>query len=152
MHFVEHWNKNINFNENEAESKMENPTCSFGKANLALQFIQELQVKSETVMIWSPRKKKEGIFCTAYFVRRKIFLTFVFYLNLSFRIYIHLTYQKTLCHTLFCLFLSASLICKFNMFWINFDQNVSSIQFQYYELQVLDNAFEIFPLISSRVP
>ena len=39
MHFVEHWNKNINFNENEAESKMENPTCSFGKANLALQFI-----------------------------------------------------------------------------------------------------------------
>ena len=29
-------NKNINFNKNETESKMENPTHGFGKTNLML--------------------------------------------------------------------------------------------------------------------
>ena len=38
-----------------------------------LQLIQELQIKSTTVMSWSLRKKKEGIFCTVYFVRREFF-------------------------------------------------------------------------------
>ena len=32
-------NKNINFNKNETESKMENPTHSFRKTNLVLQLI-----------------------------------------------------------------------------------------------------------------
>ena len=36
MHFAEQ--KYINFNENEAESKMENPTHSFRETNLVLQF------------------------------------------------------------------------------------------------------------------
>ena len=34
MHFVE---KNVNFNKNEAEPKVENPTHSFRKTNLVLQ-------------------------------------------------------------------------------------------------------------------
>ena len=37
MHFVE--NKNINFNKNEMDSKMENPTHSFKEMNVVLQFI-----------------------------------------------------------------------------------------------------------------
>ena len=66
-------NKNINFNKNETEPKMENPTHSFREANLALQLMQEWQIKSKTVMSWSSRKKKEGIFYTVYFVRREFF-------------------------------------------------------------------------------
>ena len=73
------FNKNINFNKNETESKMENSTHSFRETNLLLQLIEELQIKSKTVMSWISWKKKEGIFCTVYFVRRIFFLTFVFY-------------------------------------------------------------------------
>ena len=36
MHFIE---KNTNFNKNETESKMENPTNSFIVTNLVLQLI-----------------------------------------------------------------------------------------------------------------
>ena len=64
-------NKNIDFNKNETESKMENPTHSFKETNHVLQLIWESQIKSKTVMSWSSRMKKEGIFCTVYFVRRK---------------------------------------------------------------------------------
>ena len=38
-----------------------------------IQLIQESQIKSKTVMSWSSPKKKEGIFCTVYFVRRIFF-------------------------------------------------------------------------------
>ena len=65
--------KNINFNKNETESKMENPTHRFRETNLVFQLIQESQIKSKSVMSWSSRKKKEGIFCTVYFVRREFF-------------------------------------------------------------------------------
>ena len=49
-------NKNIYFNKNEKESKMENPTHRFRETNL------ESQIKSKSVMSWSSRRKKEGIF------------------------------------------------------------------------------------------
>ena len=67
-------NKNVNFNKNETESKMENPTHSFRETNLALQLIQESQIKRKSVMSWSSQKKKERIFCIVYFVRRNFFL------------------------------------------------------------------------------
>ena len=67
-------NKNVNFNKNETESKMENPTHSFRETNLALQLIQESQIKRKSVMSWSSQKKKESIFCIVYFVRRNFFL------------------------------------------------------------------------------
>ena len=38
-------NKNVNFNKNEMESKMGNPTHSFREANLVLQHIKESQIK-----------------------------------------------------------------------------------------------------------
>ena len=46
-------NKNINFNKNKTESKMQNPTHQFKETNLVLQLIEESQIKSETVMSWS---------------------------------------------------------------------------------------------------
>ena len=48
-------NKNINFNKNKTESKMENPTRSFRETNLVLQLTWESQIKSKTVMSWSSR-------------------------------------------------------------------------------------------------
>ena len=66
-------NKNINFNKNETESKMKNLTHIFKETNLLLQLILEFQIKSKTVMSWSSRKKKEGIFCTVNFVRKEFF-------------------------------------------------------------------------------
>ena len=38
-------NKNINFNENKTESKMENHTHSFRETNLVFQLIQNLSRK-----------------------------------------------------------------------------------------------------------
>ena len=70
MHF---FGKNLNFNKNKTESKMENPTHSFRGSNLVLQLTKESQIKSKTVISWSSRKKKQGVFCAVYFVRRKIF-------------------------------------------------------------------------------
>ena len=64
-------NKNINFNKKETGSKLERSTHSFRETNLVLQLIKELQIKSKTVMSWSSREKKEGIFYTVYFARKK---------------------------------------------------------------------------------
>ena len=64
--------KNINFNKNETESKMGNPTHSFREGNVLLQLVEELQIKTKTMMSLSSLKKKEGIFCSVYFVRGKI--------------------------------------------------------------------------------
>ena len=61
-------NKNINFNKNEAESKMENPTHKFRGTNFVLQLIEESQIKSKPVMSCSSRKKKEGNSCNVHFV------------------------------------------------------------------------------------
>ena len=61
-------NENVNFNKNEKQSKIVNSTHCFREKNLLLELLQELQIKSKTVMSWSSRKKKEGIFCTVYFV------------------------------------------------------------------------------------
>ena len=68
MHLL---NKNKHFNKNKTESKMENLTPNFREAKLVLQLIQESQIRSKTVISWSSRK--DGIFCTVYFVRKNFF-------------------------------------------------------------------------------
>ena len=106
-------NKNINFNKNKTNSKVENLTQSFRETNLVVQLIYESQIKSKTVMSWSSRKKKEDIFCTVYFLRRKYFYNIcilsqcIVYLIHFQNIHIF-TNQKTFLHTLFCLFLKLS--------------------------------------------
>ena len=66
-------NKNINFNYNETESKMENSTHTFRETSFVLKLIYESKIKSETVMSWRSQRKKEGIFCIVYFVWREFF-------------------------------------------------------------------------------
>ena len=48
------------------------------ETNLVLLLMEESQIKSKTVMGWNWGKKKEGIFCTVYFLRRKLFLHLCF--------------------------------------------------------------------------
>ena len=54
--------KNINFNKNERESKIENPTYSFRETNLVFQLLQESQIKSKIVMRWALERKKRTFF------------------------------------------------------------------------------------------
>ena len=105
-------NKNINCNKNETESRMESPAHSIRETDLVVQLIKELQIKSTSVMNWSSRKRKESIFCTIYFVRRKFFLNLCFIsiysvLN-TLSEYTYFYMSKILLHTLFCLFLKSS--------------------------------------------
>ena len=90
-------NENINFNKNGTESKKENPARSFRETNLVLQLIQESQIKNKTVMSRSLPKKKEGIFCTIYFIRTNFFnicfISIYSLLNIL-PAYTYFTYQK----------------------------------------------------------
>ena len=87
------------------------------KSEIQLKFYRDglfkkSQIKSETVMSWSSRKKKEGIFCTANLVSRDFFNIFV--LSQCIVYWIHFQnrhtfiYKKILLHTPFCLFLKLS--------------------------------------------
>ena len=52
---------------------MENPSHSFRDEPCASGHKKEPQIKSKTVVSWTSRKKKEGIFCTVYFVQKNFF-------------------------------------------------------------------------------
>ena len=65
-------NKNINFNKNETEWKMKNPTHSFRKNNLVLQCKQSYKLK---VKLWcvGARERKKGAFLYRLFCPKGIF-------------------------------------------------------------------------------
>ena len=64
------FNKNVNFHENETESKMENSTSSIRETNFVFQKLQQKLAK-----------EKRGNFLYHLFSPKEVFLTFVFYLN-----------------------------------------------------------------------
>ena len=73
------FNKNINFNKNETELKIENTTNGFRDTNLVLQLIHESQIKSKTAMSWSSRKKKRAFFVPFVLSEGNIFKICVLY-------------------------------------------------------------------------
>ena len=101
--------KNINFNKNETESKIEKPTQSFRETN-------PLKVKNRklNVKLWwigARKRKKEGIFCTTYFIFFNIFICILsqcIVCWIDFQNILTFTHQKTLLYTLSCLFLKSS--------------------------------------------
>ena len=104
-------NKNINFNKNETESKMEIPHTVLDWRTLCFSSHSNCKLK---VKLWwdiACKRKREGIFCTIYFVWRKFFNISVLSQCIVYWIHfqnIHtFTYQKTLLHTLCCLFLKS---------------------------------------------
>ena len=104
-------NKNINFSENEAESKMENPRHSFRETSLVFQDIYESQIKSKILMNWSSWKKR-GHFLYCLFYPKEISLTF--FLSQCVAHWIHFQnihtfiYQKHYFIHFCCLFLKLS--------------------------------------------
>ena len=88
-------NKNVNYNKNETESKMENPAHSFRETNHVLQ-----------LQLWwvGTRERKKGHFLYRLFRPKRIFKIcvlsqcIVYWTDLQIK---HtFTYQKTLLHTL----------------------------------------------------
>ena len=74
--------KNINFNKNETESKMESPIHSFRETKLVLQLIKESQIKSKTVMSWMElAKEKRGHFLYRLFCPKGIIFKICVLLN-----------------------------------------------------------------------
>ena len=58
-------NKEIRFNKNETESKLEKPQ-SFKET-------KESQIKSKTMMSWNSRKKQKDVFCTIFLLEGTFF-------------------------------------------------------------------------------
>ena len=94
--------KNINFNKNKTEWKTKNLTHSFTEMNIVHQLIWGSRS-------WSSLKKKEDMFCTVYFefffdicVLPQCTVYWIQFQNIH-----TFTYQKTLIHTLFDLFLKS---------------------------------------------
>ena len=73
--------KDTNFNNNETESKMENPTHSFRETNLVLQHIKESLIKRKTVTNWNSRKRRKRVFFVPFILSEGNFETFAFYLS-----------------------------------------------------------------------
>ena len=104
-------NGNINFNENETESKMENPSHSFRETNLVFQVIweSERERERERERVGARRIKKRAFFVPFILSEENFFKTCVLYQCTVYWIYfknIHthtFTSQKTLLHTLLLL-------------------------------------------------
>ena len=101
-------NKNINFNKNKTIRKWKISHRVLERRTLCFSSYKNRKLKVKLWWVEARERKKVCLFCTVYFVQKKCFkhlcfISFVFY----FRIYTF-TYQKTLPHTIFCLFLKSS--------------------------------------------
>ena len=111
-----------------------------------------MQIKSKTVMSWSSRKKKEGIFCTVYFVRRNFFnicvLSQCIVYWTHFQNIHNFTYQKILLHTLLLLVFKTveSLQCILNALSL-IHENQAIVD----EMSLIDVANEFVNLHSARL-
>ena len=97
---------------------MENPTYSFGEANLVLQLINEFQIKSKTVRSWSSQKKKDG---SLFYLRGILFNICVLFQCIMYWIHFQdiyiFTYQKTFHTLLFFVFkINESLQCIIKLY------------------------------------
>ena len=95
-------NKNINFNEDEKESKMENLHTVLGWRTLYFSSYKNRKIK---VKLWwvGARERKQRTFFVPFILSEGNFLTFVYWMHFQ---NIHTSScQKSLLHTLDCLFI-----------------------------------------------
>ena len=102
---------------------MRNPTHSFRETNLCFSSCKNRKLKVKR------KKKKEGIFCTVYFVWRKFFnicvlsecIVYWIHIQIHFQNIHTFTYQKTLLHTLFCWLVQSSKAFSVSLILISFN-------------------------------
>ena len=103
---------------------MENPKHSFREKDLVLQLIYKSQIKSKTVMSWSSRRIKEGIFFTVNLSEGNFFkicdLSQCIVYWIQFPNLHTFTYQKTLLHIHFRLFLKSSKVFSVSLIHCGF--------------------------------
>ena len=101
-------NKNINFNRNETESKMENPTPVLERKTLCFSSYKNRKLKVKLLWVGAHEIKKR-----AFFVRFILSEGNSFYICVSSQCIVYwiqfqniytFTYKKILLHTFFCLF------------------------------------------------
>ena len=102
-------NKNITFNKNETESKMENLTQSFEGQTLCFSSFKNRKLKIKLWSVGAHERKKRAFFVLFILPKKDFFnicvlsqcmVYWIHFLNIQ-----AFTYQKTLVPTLFCLFL-----------------------------------------------
>ena len=99
--------KNINFNKNPTESKMENPTQVFRETNLVLQLTEESQMKVKLLWIGARERKERAFFVSFILSEGNFFKICVLYQCIVYWIHFQsirtFAYQKTLLYTLLLL-------------------------------------------------
>ena len=110
-------------------------------------------------MTWSSQKKKEGNFCTVYFVQRESFFNIFLYLNVqcnkyTFRIYVLLRIKKHyFIHFLLVFKIAESLQCILNLngFTEIFQRNFIRILVWYQCADVIQHFFRIIVILKSII-
>ena len=107
-------NKNINVNKNETEPKTENPSYSFRQTNLCFNSRRNQRTKIKVRLWWcGAYKRKKRAFFVRFILPEGSFFN-ICVLSQCIVHWLHLqnihafTYQKTLLHSLFYLFLKSS--------------------------------------------
>ena len=102
--------KKCNFNNCETETKMENSTHIFREMSLMPQLIEASRIKNKTEEL-KIAKEKRVFLSSIYFVLRKFLQRILSQcresIEITFRNVQSFTYQKTLRHALFSLFLKS---------------------------------------------
>ena len=105
-------NKNMNFNKNGIETKMENPTQVLETRNLCFSSYKNYKLKVKLLCVGARERKKRPFFAPFILPEEIFFNICIFSQCITYWIHfqnIHaFTYQKTLLYTLFCLFLESS--------------------------------------------
>ena len=102
------FNRNVDFNKNETESKMENPTHSLRETNLVLQSIYESKFKVKLWCVGQWERRKRVYFALFILSEGIFFLTLCFipmYSKYTFRICILLHIKKNYLMHFCCLLL-----------------------------------------------
>ena len=118
------WNKNINFNKNQKESKI--PHTVLERRTLCFSSYKNRKLKVKLSWV-GPREKSKRTSFAPFILSKGNFLTFVFYLDVWYIEYIWLNRYyngilifgilKTLLHTHFCLFLKSPKAFSVSLKW-----------------------------------
>ena len=114
-------NKNINFNKNEMESKMKNPTHSFKRRTLCFSSYKNGKLKVKLWWVWASERKKRAFF-VPFILSEEIFFNICVLSQCIMYYWLH--FQNTYAFTYFLHFLYINIIenlqCILFLFHVGF--------------------------------